>query len=265
MIALLALALALPPGAAPTLIEGVPYVEQQRAPWCAAAAAVMVGRFHGRGLALKPLVRALPVHADGIAWLDLIEALPGHGLSGLVVQADAAALRAVIDAGLPAIAVVKDGPATHALVVRGYDADGWRVLDPAAPGIRRLDRATFADRWTGGLVLLLPIHPAGAHPTLPLARWTAETARFRAEGWLHRARARPPADALALLRRAAAADPDHPAVEVQRAAVLGALGRGPEACAALVRARARLPPGPARAAKLAVVDAVAAKLGCPRG
>lgn len=252
------LLLAAPPAAPARFIDGVPYVEQPRAPLCAAATTVMVARFHGRDLALGPFTRALPVQPDGIAWLDVVEALPAHGLDGLVFTADDAALRALLDAGLPAIAVVRDGAATHALVVRGHDSAGWHVLDPSAPGVRRLDRAAFAARWTGGLVLVRP--PAAAPPTLPLADWKAQTAAFRAEGWLRRARARPPADALALLDRAAAADPGHPAVDLQRAAVLGELGRGVEACAAVSAARgkaARLP------AAVEVAAEVAARLGCP--
>lgn len=254
--ALLALAL-LAPG---TLIEGLTWVDQKRAPWCAAAAAVMVGQFHGRQVELTPLVRALPIHADGIAWLDLAEALTGYGLGANVVQVDAEALRAVIDAGLPAIAIVRDGAAMHALVVHGHDDGGWRVLDPAAPGVTRLDAAAFAARWTGGMALLLPIHSDKAYRTLPLARWRAETDRFRAEGWLRRAREVPPSDALALLDRAERADPSRPAVDLQRAAVLGELKRGPEACAAVGRARVKAR-GDAAASKISAE--VGAALGCP--
>ncbi len=241
----------------PPLIEGIPYVEQPRSPQCVAAAAVMVGRFHGRPMALKAFARTLPVHADGIAWLDLVEALPAHGLNGLLVQADPGDLKALLDSGLPGIVAVHDGAGRHAWVVRGYDASGWHILDPAAPGLRRVDRATFAERWTGGLVI---VHPAGAAlpPEPPWTQWTAESARARAEGWLKRARQRPALDALALLDYALAADPGHVAVHLQRAAVLGELKRGEEACAAVERARqaARRP------AEATITAQVARTLGC---
>lgn len=245
------------PSAPGRLIDGVPYVEQPRSPHCVAAAAVMVGRFHGQPMALKAFARTLTVHADGIAWLDLVEALPAHGLDGLMLQADAAELQTLVDSGLPGIVAVRDGLGRHAWVVHGYDAEGWRILDPAAPGLRRIDRATFAARWTGGLVI---IHPIGAEKPSgpPWAEWTAESARARAEGWLKRARQRPALDALALLDRALAADAGHVAVHLQRAAFLGELKRGDDACAAVQRAHR----ASRRPEESAIVAQVARTLGC---
>lgn len=256
---LLALVPALAAAEAPThVIPGVPYVAQDRAPWCAAAAAVMVARHHGRDLELRPFVRTLTVHADGVAWLDLIETLPAHGLRAQAIGATAAELRAVIDAGLPAIAIVRDSPANHAWVVFGHGPAGWRVHDPAHPGARWVAPEAFAARWTGSLVI---VHRDPPPAGLPWPAWAAETHRFRAEGWLRRARARPPADALALLDRALAADPGHPAVHAQRAAVLAELERPGEACAAIAQARAYATQG----AQTQVVEQVAATLRCPPG
>lgn len=209
----------MPSGAVPSgaLHVTVPYVEQGRAPWCAAAAAVMVMAAQGHPLALRPFVATLRVHADGIAWLDLAEGIAPHGFEALVAPADAAMLRRALAAGLAPIALLHEAGGVHAIVVTGHDTTGWQVLDPAAPGRRHLAADAFGRALAGGVLIRRMASPAPPDAD----RWRQGDARYRAGEWRRRAAAQVAAgayaDGLVLLDRALAATPDDPELRAVRA------------------------------------------------
>ncbi|MCA9542456.1 MAG: C39 family peptidase [Myxococcales bacterium] len=240
MTALLALALLAPPAVA---IEGVPYVEQGRSPWCAAAVMAMLAGHQGAPIALPELVRAVPVEADGISWPALADALAERGLTTFIVVADEAALRATLAAGLPVAVAERVGVAKHAIVVTGYDAAGYAVLDPAAPGRRRLAPDELRANWAGGQMIVVAQKPPAA---LPTADWKRQTSRFRALEWGLRAErtGRHDAQTLALYDLAVAEDPNVAELQNNRALTLAALNRREEACAAFARAAALAPDWP---------------------
>lgn len=206
---------------APVSVE-VPYVEQGRAPWCAAAAAVMVMGSQGHAVALRPFVARLRVAADGIAWLDLAEGLAAEGFEAWVAEADDAMLRAALAAGLAPVVVTREAGGTHAVVLTGWDASGWQVRDPAAPGRRQM--ASLDGR--AGAVLIRRMGAAAPDA----ARWRAGDGRYRATEWRRRAAARVAAgaygDGLALLDRAIAAQPGNAELRRLRAVLVGQIEAG---------------------------------------
>ncbi|MCB9544071.1 MAG: hypothetical protein H6703_16710 [Myxococcales bacterium] len=218
---------AMPPGAMPSapVQLAVPYVEQGRAPWCAAAAAVMVMASQGHPLALRPFVATLRVHADGVAWLDLAEGIAPHGFEALVAPADAAMLHRALAAGLAPIALLHQAGGVHAIVVTGRDATGWQVLDPTAPGRRHLAADAFERALAGGVLIRRMASPAPPDAD----RWRQGDARYRAEEWRRRAADRVAAgayaDGLALLDRALAVTPDDPELRAARALLAAELAR----------------------------------------
>ncbi|MCA9543473.1 MAG: iron-containing alcohol dehydrogenase, partial [Myxococcales bacterium] len=129
-----ALALWLAP---PTASVPVEFVAQGRAPWCSAAAVAMAANARGASLRLLPLVRALPVAAEGIAWVDLREHL-APTVEVLPFQGSRADLMAAVAAGAPAVVSVRRGAGRHALVITGRDSTR------AGPLLARLHSAGLA-------------------------------------------------------------------------------------------------------------------------
>lgn len=221
----------------------------------------MVARHHGAPIELQALVRAVPVAADGIAWLDLADALAAHGLEVLVVVLDEQALRATLAADLPVVVSVVDGQAKHALVVTGYDGEGYDVLDPANPHERRLTAIELRRRWARGqAIVTLPRGAGGSGAAgLPLARWRAQDRHYRALEWGLRAERQPaPEGRLQLYQRALAADDEIAELHNNAALALVDLDRRERACEHLKRAATLKPAWPVPAAN-------ARALGCPAG
>ncbi len=236
---LLAAALAVPPA---HRIENVPYLEQLRGPFCAAAAVAMAARSQGAAVDALGLARQVTVAADGIAWLDLADVLTPLGLETLVVVSDADEVRRTLAAGLPVIVSTREGGAKHAVVLTGYDVDGWDVLDPANASRRRLSRGELDAMWAGRQAVIVR-RAAGGGP--PLERWRAQTRRYRALEWGLRAEAQPqPAGRLALYRRAVAEDATIAELRNNLAIALAGAGLAPEACAELAAAEALAPAWP---------------------
>lgn len=154
MIALLITLLAAPPllslAPGPSAVQvDVPYVEQGRAPWCAAAAAVMVMASQGHAIELRAFVATLRVHADGIAWLDLAEGLAPQGFEAWMAPVDDEMLRNALAVGLAPVVLLRDAtrPASarpaapdastpdaiddrgiHAVVLTGWHDTAWYGL-----------------------------------------------------------------------------------------------------------------------------------------
>lgn len=243
------------------LIE-VPYVEQGRAPWCAAAAAVMVMASQGHAIELRSFVATLRVHADGIAWLDLAEGLAPQGFEAWMAPVDETMLRNALAAGLAPVVLLRDAGrpavldaeapdaiddrAIHAVVLTGWQDTAWyglaqsniawhgqvqrdttwHLLDPAAPGLRSLDAATFAARSAGAAVLIRRrdgITPPDAE------RWRVGDRQFRAKAWRRRAAVQVAAgawrEALALLDQAVALMPDDRDLQAARALLVDQITR----------------------------------------
>jgi hypothetical protein len=235
---LLAALLAAPPA---HHIENVPYFEQLRGPFCAAAAVAMAARSQGAAVEPLGLARQVTVAADGIAWLDLADVLAPLGLETLVVVSDEGEVRQAIAAGLPVVVATREGGAKHAIVVTGYDAGGWDVLDPANATRRRLASGDLAVAWAGRQAVVVR-RKAAAASGLPLDRWRAQTRRYRALEWGLRAEAQPePGARLALYQRAVAEDASIAELHNNLAIALANAGRADDACAELAAA-ARLAP-----------------------
>jgi hypothetical protein len=216
----------------------LPYLAQGPSPWCAAAAVLMVARFFGAQLELVPLVRSVQVAADGIAWLDLADALAPHGFEVLATTAGPDEVRRALDQGQPLVASMKSRGAKHALVVRGWDAQGFVVLDPRDPEQKRIEARDFVARWAGRQIVVVRPRARPAEG-LPLERWRAENRRYRAIEWGRRAqRADAPEHALALARKGLAEDPSLAELQVLVAEQCARLGRQAEALDALRRALA---------------------------
>jgi predicted double-glycine peptidase len=240
VLALLAAALLAAPPA--HRIENVPYFEQLRGPFCAAATVAMAARSQGAAVEPLALAREVPVAADGIAWLDLADVLAPLGLETLVVVSDEDELRQAVAAGLPVVVATREGGGKHAVVVTGYDPGGWDVLDPANPSRRRLPRAELPAVWAGRQAVVVR-RVSAAPGALPLERWRAQTRRYRALAWGLRAEAQPePGGRLALYRRAVAEDPSIAELRNNLAIALAGAGQNAEACAELAAA-AKLSPG----------------------
>ncbi|MCK6572017.1 cysteine peptidase family C39 domain-containing protein [Myxococcota bacterium] len=239
----------------PVVPPDVPYIAQPAGPYCAAAAVLMAGAPAGLDVPLTELLRAVPVHRDGIAWLDLSLALAPLGFEVLVGRLDAADLDALLAAGVPAVVAVRTagsaGP-KHAWVITRHTAEGFAVLDPAAPGTRSVTRARLAKQWLDGETVVVLKRDARRRAGVDWAALEASTRRYVAVEWARRAVAVGQADAnaLALLDRAVAADATLPELHVARARVLRALGRVSAARAAVATAL-RLRPGDAEALELA--------------
>jgi hypothetical protein len=208
------------------LVE-VPYIEQGRAPWCAAAAAVMVMASQGHAIDLRSFVATLRVHADGIAWLDLAEGLAPQGFQAWMAPIDDTMLRNALAAGLAPVVLLRDAarPASarltapdaaapdaiddrgiHAVVLTGWHDTAWYGLAQSDLAwhsrVQRdtewhlLDPAAPGQRSldaatfaarSAGAAVLIRRRDGIAPPDAE--RWRAGDRQFRVKAWRRRAAA----------------------------------------------------------------------------
>jgi hypothetical protein len=257
-------------------IVGVPWVNQGRAPWCAAAAALSAANAQGAGLTLRTLVAQLQVHADGIAWFDLAEALRPQGFTTYIFHGGPSDIRRAVDHGVPPILSIARGAGRHALVITGYRGAALSALDPSAGPIAVSDAVLQAWSQAGGPMLVVVHRSAAAALALP--KWVEETRDYRAQALARWAKTAPePRGALTLLDRALQERPEWPELHYARAQALVQISRRVDACEALSTAErllVRVPAGPVpvplgqgRPGRVHMVDAVgrlALNLRCVR-
>lgn len=239
-------------------IAGIRQIQQGRAPFCAAAAALMGASRLGPVPSLKAFVRRLPVSADGIPWLELSDALRDLGVEAFVIEPRAGELPALIRADIPVIIPVKHGARRHAVLVEGVDATGFWVRDPARPSPARWPRAALKARWSARQAVVLPALGA-KHPRA--AVWLKMDRRYRALEWALRAEQHPAPNPqmLALYDLAVDADPSIAAIRFNRGRVRAALGQAEGACADFTKAASS---ASAPAVRHVAAEALAA---CPAG
>ncbi len=169
--------------------EPVVYQPQPTTVGCAAAAAAMVASHLGVATDARELLRTLPVFADGVSIYDVEVELERRGLRAATWSSDARELRALL-AATPVIIAVTDGR-KHTVVATGFDRDGLDVLDPGAPGRRRVDWDELARTWPAAgfqvLVVWRPSQPPTLSPRL-FARAVRADGVYRREARRRRAR-----------------------------------------------------------------------------
>ncbi len=126
-----------------------PWVGQEQANDCGAAALAMIARFHGQGAACADLRPRLRLEARGSSLHELQQAAASLGFRAQVVRITPAHLDQV---ALPAIA---HQAGDHYVVLYALAPAGIVVGDPAR-AVLTVPAAAFQSAWTGYLLLLSP-------------------------------------------------------------------------------------------------------------
>ena len=177
------------------------------------------------------LARRVKVMPEGIDPFDVQQASLDVGVDALVFTGPPEAAARLVEAGFAPVAFVdRPGNTRHAVTVtgaeRGRASDGEcstalvavELFDPLTDRRTWMPAQAFADRQSGQQLMVF-FDPdqrkrLGASG-FPLVAAEAVDRRFRAQGWLNRARShpRPNAQSVRLLERAVAADPEWAAAQ----------------------------------------------------
>ena len=134
-------------------IRSIPAVRQRDGADCGAACLVSIAAWYRLRLPIARVRQLTGTDAQGTTALGLVQAATRLGFQAKGMRATPEALAAV---PLPAIVHVTRGRAQHWMVLSRVRAKHVEVMDPAVGARQRLDEQSFANQWSGAIVLLVP-------------------------------------------------------------------------------------------------------------
>lgn len=132
----------------------VPAIRQHDVSDCGVACLASIAEFHHRGMPIARLRQLAHTDRDGTSLLGLTRAAERLGYAARGVRSSPTALSG---APVPAIAHLRlsDGLQHYVVLERATSTRVW-LMDPALGSRHVQERASFDERWTGVLLLLVP-------------------------------------------------------------------------------------------------------------